>query len=111
MVEEQSNNFWSLDKDQSIKSFLILLQHEVGKDKFILDNVKTLNVKAIRIMAPDTQKELSAYIYTYAQNKGLYGVDLEFPYLIASKADDQTIRLNNLTVEEAIRDVIQHLEL
>ena len=111
MPSSQIQNFWSLEKDQGIKSFLILLQHEVGENKFIVDNSETLNVKAVRVIAPGTQNELSAYVYNYAQNEGLYGVDLEFPYLIATKADDQTIRLNNLTIEDTVQNVIQHLEL
>lgn len=70
-----------------------------------------LNQKAVRIIAPATQRELSAYIYSYAQREGRFGLDLEFPYLIETRADDQTIRMNDLTPEEVVEKVIDHLEM
>ena len=110
-MTETVKNIWSLDKDPSIKAILIMLQHEVGPNGFMLLNAHILNEKAVRIIFPPTQKELSAYIYCYAQREGCYGLDLEFPYLIETSADDQTIRLNDLSAEEVVEKVIDHLEI
>lgn len=106
-----SNNIWTLEKDISISSLLIMLQHEVGADGFMLLDETLLNEKAVRVIAPATQQELSAYIYSYAQPEGRYGLDLEFPFLIETRADDQSIRMNNLGPGEVIDKTISHLEI
>ena len=104
-------NIWRLDKDPAIKAILIMLQHETAPDAFMLLDEEALNEKAVRIVSPATQGELSAYIYSYAQQEGRYGLDLEFPYLIETSADDQSIRLNDLTAEEVLEKVMAHLEI
>ncbi len=104
-------NIWGLEKDPALKAILILLQHEVGPNKFALLDSEVLNEKAVRIINPKNQQELSAYLYNYAQREDRYGLDLEFPYLIETRADDQTIRMNDLTDNEAITKIIEHLEL
>ncbi len=104
-------NIWTLNKDPSIKSLLILLQHEIGPENFSLLNEAELNEKAVRIIYPPTQVNLSAYIYSYAQRENHYGVDLEFPYLISAYADDQSIRLEELTAEQVLQRVITHLKI
>ena len=106
-----TKNIWKLDKDSDIKAILIMLQHEVGPDSFMLLDEAQLNEKAVRIVSEATQRELSAYIYSYAQRAERYGLDLEFPYLIETRADDQTIRMNDLTADEVLEKVIDHLEI
>lgn len=110
-MTETVKNIWRLDKDPTIKSILILLQHEVGPDNFRLLNESELNEKAVRIIYPSTQRDLSAYIYSYAQRIDHYGLDLEFPYLIETAANDQSIRLDNLTAQEVIEKIIEHLQI
>ena len=104
-------NIWSLNKDSSIRAILLLLQHETPPDSFVLLDENLLSDKAIRIAAPVTRHELSAYIYSYAQRDGRYGLDLEFPHLIETASDDQTIRMNDLTAEAVVQNVIAHLEI
>ena len=104
-------NLWGLDKDPSIKAILLLLQHEVGPDGFMLLDEDKLNEKAVRIISAENPTELSAYVYSYAQRDEHYGLDLEFPFLIETRADDQSIRLNDLTAEEVLEHIIDHLEL
>ena len=106
-----TKNIWSLNKDPAIKAILLMLQHEIGPNSFLLLDEQSLSDQAVRIVAPDNQKELSAYIYNYAQRAGRYGLDLEFPDLVETAVDDQTIRLNDLTAEEVIEKVAGHLEM
>ena len=104
-------NLWGLDKDPSIKTILLLLQHEVGPNGFMLLDEDKLNNKAVRIISAKNPNELSAYLYSYAQREERYGLDLEFPFLIETQTDDQSIRLDDLTAEEVLGHVIDHLEL
>ncbi|WP_020157414.1 MULTISPECIES: hypothetical protein [Methylobacter] len=108
-MKETVKNIWSLNKDPAIKAILIMLQHEVGPNGFMLLDESLLNEKAVRIIYPPTRRELSAYVYSYAQRENHYGLDLEFPYLIETRADDQSIRLNDLTAEEVLKKMIDHL--
>ena len=104
-------NLWNLEKDPAIKAVLILLQHEVGPNQFMLLDQEKLNEKAVRVISGKSANEPSAYIYNYAQRENRYGLDLEFPFLIETHADDQTIRLNDLSMEEVVEKVKEHLEL
>jgi len=110
-MNAKTNNIWGLKKDPAIKAIIILLQHEVGPGAFMLLDEDKLNDKAVRIVSPATQHELSAYIYCYAQCEERYGLDLEFPYLIETRADDQTLRLDDLSAEDVTEKVIDHLEI
>jgi len=118
-MHSRTKNIWTLDKDLSIRAILIMLQQVVGPEGFLLLNEEQLNEKAVRIISNATRDELSAYVYvyvyvyvySYAQREGRYGLDLEFPFLIETRADDQTIRLNDLTTEEVVEKIIQHLEI
>ena len=110
-MTDKIKNLWSLEKDISIKTILILLQHEFGPEAFMLLDEEMLNEKAVRIVSPTTQHELSAYLYSYAQREGHYGLDLEFPFLIETRADDQTIRLNDLDADTVIKQIAEHLEI
>lgn len=110
-MNAMTKNIWALNKDPAIKVILLMLQHKLGPDTFLLLDEERLNDKAIRIATDATRHELSAYVYSYAQSKERYGLDLEFPYLIETHADDQSIRLNDLTAEEVLERVIEHLEM
>jgi hypothetical protein len=110
-MNSRTKNIWTLDKDLSIRAILIMLQQVVGPEGFMLLDEDKLNEKAVRIISSATRDELSAYVYSYAQREGRYGLDLEFPFLIETRADDQTIRLNDLTAEEVVEKIITHLEI
>jgi len=110
-VSISTNNLWGLDKDSSIKAILLLLQHEVNPGSFMLLDKEKLNIKAVRLISSKNPNEVSAYIYSYAQRKERYGLDLEFPFLIETSADDQSIRMDDLTAEGVVKKVIEHLEL
>lgn len=45
-------NIWALDNDPTIKAILLLLQHEVGPDSFLLLDAAALNNKSVRLVPP-----------------------------------------------------------
>ncbi len=55
--------------------------------------------------------EVSVYLYYYAQLPGRYGLDPEYPRLIAQEAGDQSERLTELNVTQELKRTLQHLEL
>lgn len=104
-------NFWALDKHPSIKALLLMLQHRVGPENILLLDEDKLDNQAVRIAAPGNNGEVAVYIYTYAQRAERYGLDLEFPQLIETGNDDQSIRLDDQGAEKVLRLTIAHLEL
>jgi len=104
-------NIWRLDKDPLIKAVLLMLAEKAGSDSFIIIEPDKLDNRAVRIASGCNPELLSAYIYTYAQREQHLGLDLEFPYLIETRADDQTIRLNDLDANQVFARVSEHLEI
>lgn len=72
-------NIWAIEKDNSIKLLLLLLSEALGSDNFYIAENYQLDCRAIRIHRPDDYL-ISAYLYTYGQNEGRYGMHLEFPF-------------------------------
>jgi hypothetical protein len=84
-------NIWALDKDVPIKLLLILLSQQFGADRFVVSEDRELHFKAVRLMSVNEPK-VSAYIYSYGQTEGTYGLHLEYPLTdsridISSSAD------------------------
>ena len=104
-------NIWRLDKDPVIKTMLLMLAQKTGPNGFFIIEPEKLDNRAVRIASGCSPEQLSAYIYTYAQREQHFGLDLEFPYLIETRADDQTIRLNDLSTDQALEKIIEHLEI
>lgn len=89
-------NIWAIEKDPSIKLLLLLLNEAISADNFYISDNHQLDSRAIRIYKTDDYL-MSAYIYTYGQNEGYYGVHLEFPF-----HDDMDIS-SSLDIYEGIR--------
>lgn len=109
-MERGQRNIWGLAKDPSIKRILLQLEQRVGPGKFIILD-EALDDKAVRITSDSDPGEATAYIYSYAQPEGRYGLDLEYPMLIETDLNDQTERHEALTTDQVIGLVIAHLEI
>ncbi len=71
-------NIWALDKDQSIKYLLILLEGEFDPSSFKVDCESPTDPCAIYLEHCE-EPEMKAYIFTLGQKYEHYGVHLEFP--------------------------------
>jgi hypothetical protein len=70
-------NVWALEKDIPLKCLLIEWVHRFGENSLLL-NLAESHFQAIELIAPDDDG-LRAYIYTFAQPVGFYGIDLKYP--------------------------------
>jgi len=85
-------NVWAIDKDQSLKVLLIELVHRYGENTILLNELEQ-HFQAIEIFTPDHPK-LRAYIYTFGQSVGHYGIDLKYPIVthnIVGENEDQSL--------------------
>lgn len=70
-------NVWTINKDQPLKLLLLELVHRYGENRLALNN-QVQHFQAIEI-SPLCDPTLAAYVYTFAQNPGCYGIDLKYP--------------------------------
>lgn len=70
-------NVWAINKDTSLKVLLITLVHRYGENTILLNEAEQ-HKQAIEIFTPEHPK-LRAYIYTFGQQAGHYGIDLKYP--------------------------------
>ncbi|CAG1770741.1 hypothetical protein BAC3_01307 [uncultured bacterium] len=85
-------NVWAIDKEQRLKVLLIELVHRYGENIILLDN-SIQHFQAIEIFT-SRQPKLRAYIYTFGQCAGHYGIDLKYPiatHNIIGENEDQSL--------------------
>ncbi|MDD2722897.1 MAG: hypothetical protein PHH59_02585 [Methylovulum sp.] len=96
-------NVWAIDKDTPLKLLLLELVHRYGENTLAM-NTREQHHQAIELCTLD-DPSLSAYIFTFAQSTGRYGIDLRFPI-----AAHQIVGENeNLTLEQTIEIIAIHL--
>jgi hypothetical protein len=71
-------NAWALKKHESIKRLVLLLQERLGARALDLSPHQGLGSQAIRLASAD-DPTLTAYLFSYGQANGRYGVHLEYP--------------------------------
>jgi hypothetical protein len=96
-------NVWAIEKELPLKLLLFELVHRYGQNILTLNN-KEMHFQAIDINKPD-EPDLSAYIFTFGQNAGRYGIDLRYP--------DPTYNIvggnEGLTIDQTIEIIAIHL--
>lgn len=70
-------NVWAINKDMPLKLLLLELVHCYGENTLALKEQEQ-HYKAIDLCLPN-EPSLSAYIFTFAQMPGRYGIDLRYP--------------------------------
>jgi hypothetical protein len=70
-------NVWAIDKDIPLKLLLLELVHCYGENTLALNN-QVQHFQAIELYTV-SEPAISAYIYTFGQNAGRYGIDLKYP--------------------------------
>jgi hypothetical protein len=98
-------NVWAIDKDLSIKLFLLELIHRFGENTFLL-NEEVVHPQAVEIFMAE-EPGLRAYIFSFCQQAEHYGIDLFFP-LEQSEIVGESEELN---LDEVISIVQTHFDL
>jgi hypothetical protein len=98
-------NVWAIDKDAPLKVLLIELVHRYGENTIMLNSAEQ-HKQAIELFTPE-QPTLRAYIYTFGQQVGRYGIDIKYPiaaHNIVGEYEEQRL--------EQILSILElHLEL
>jgi hypothetical protein len=96
-------NVWAIDKDMPLKLLLLELVHRYGENTLVL-NTKEQHHQAIDLCTLN-DSGLSAYIYTFGQNAGRYGIDLRYPISAHNIVGEN----ENMTLDQIIEIISTHL--
>jgi hypothetical protein len=91
-------NVWALNKDNAIRQLLHVLSDRFGPDALAISRRWEKEVNAVGLYQPG-EESLLAYLFTYGQETGRYGLHLEYPGvngLSASTEMIEDIGLNHL---------------
>lgn len=101
-------NIWVLDKDDSIKCLLLLLQQSFGPDQLCILDSDCLHPKAVRI--GEQGSSATAYLYTYGQMDHRYGLHLEYPYLEESNISELEEMYEDLVYDNLLEMLKVHFQ-
>ncbi|NOT10287.1 MAG: hypothetical protein HOP23_00370 [Methylococcaceae bacterium] len=96
-------NVWAIEKDIPLKLLLLELVHRYGENTLAL-NTQELHFQAVDLCTLNNP-DLSAYIYTFGQNHGCYGIDLKYPISAHNSVGEH----ENLTLDQIIEAISIHL--
>jgi hypothetical protein len=96
-------NVWAIDKDIPLKLLLLELVHRYGENTLALNNQEQ-HFQAIDLCTLN-DPSLSAYIYTFGQNAGRYGIDLKYPISAHNIVGEN----EGLTLDQIIEIISIHL--
>jgi len=96
-------NVWAIDKALPLKLLLLELVHRYGENTLALNNQEQ-HFQAIDLCTVN-DSSLSAYIYTFGQNTGRYGIDLRYPISTNNIVGEN----ENLTLDQTIEIISIHL--
>ena len=71
-------NLWALRKDKPLRLALLKLQQCLGPDAFSISRRRCDHPGAVVLCKPE-QPEVIAYLYTFGQEEGRFGLHLEYP--------------------------------
>jgi hypothetical protein len=96
-------NVWAIDKDIPLKLLLLELVHRYGENTLALNN-QVQHFQAIDLCTVN-EPGISAYIYTFGQNAGRYGIDLKYPIFANNIVGEN----ENLALDQIIEILSIHL--
>jgi hypothetical protein len=100
-------NVWALNKDNGIRRLLHVLLEHFGPDAFKMSGRWDKDVSAVGLFQPGDESML-AYIYTYGQDTGRYGLHLEYP---GGNDLSSTTMIENIELSQVIELLKAHFDI
>jgi hypothetical protein len=104
-------NIWALPKTTELRLLLLTLDQRVNISRlsFASDEITDANQQELNI-TDSCNDGLAAYLYTYGQPEGCYGLQLHYPYQpsgVTSPYDP----LESLSLDKTVELLCMHFEL
>lgn len=103
-------NIWSLQKDDSIKHLLLLLEDELPATAYVISNTSSIDFKAIRL-CHSHDENMCSYIYTYGHEQDRYGLHLEYTTETDIEFTNTMEIIENITYSHLIELLKVHFEI
>ena len=101
-------NVWALNKNNAIRRLLHVLLDRFGPHVFALSKRWENDENAVGLCQPGEEYVL-AYLFTYGQEKGRYGLHLEYPDVNGLGAATEMIE--NIELDQLIELVQAHFNI
>jgi hypothetical protein len=104
-------NIWALPKTTELRLLLLTLDQrvDIGRLSFAEDDIADANQQELNI-SDCSNDGLGAYLYTYGQPAGCYGLQLHYPIQTTSLTSPYN-PLEALALEKTIELLCMHFEL
>jgi hypothetical protein len=104
-------NIWALSKTTEIRLLLLTLDQrvDIGRLSFASDEIADANQQELNI-SDNCNDGLGAYLYTYGQPEGCYGLQLHYPFQ-PSGVTYPYDPLEALTLDKTVELLCMHFEL
>ncbi len=102
-------NIWTLSKEPSIKVALLRMSSRFDLQRLSLDCNPESNRRAI-LICDRLNPSLNAYLFTYGQSSGRYGLQLQYP-TEAPGSNPSYQAMEELGLEQLIELLHLHFEL
>jgi hypothetical protein len=104
-------NIWALPKVTELRLLLLTLDQriDIARLSFLDDEVADPNHQELNI-TDSSHDGLSAYLYTYGQPEGCYGLHLHYPIQLTGLSSPYN-PLEALSLEKTVELLCMHFEL
>lgn len=102
-------NIWALPKAMELRLLLLTLDQSVDIGRLKIDCAGESDHQAIHL-CDSANKGLNAYLYTYGQSEGRYGLQLHYP-MQQNGASSPYDPLEELTLEQVVEHLFVHFDL
>jgi len=100
-------NVWAVKKDNAIRRLLLALVEVYGSDSFVMSGRWEKDENAVGLYQPG-EESILAYVFTYGQESGRYGLHFEYPDLNDSSVSTM---MENLDIKHLIELLKAHFDL
>lgn len=101
-------NLWALAKDRAIRLALLRMANDFDLQRLALNCEDDQHHRAVRLCDP-TVPRLSAYLFTFGQPPGHYGLELQYPTTVGKAPPYDA--LEELTLNRVVDLLAMHFEL
>jgi hypothetical protein len=102
-------NIWALPKSVDLRLLLLTLDQRVDIGRLSLDGDAECNRQQLHL-SDESVDGLGAYLYTYAQTEGRYGLQLHYPTQLSGDSPPYN-PMEELTLEQTAELLCLHFEL
>ena len=101
-------NLWALAKDPALRVALLRMADDFDLQRLVINCADEQNHRAVRLCDREVAG-LAAYLFTFGQSPGLYGLQLQYPTTVGTAPPYHA--LEELRLKRVLELLAMHFEL